>query len=290
VALCAFRSIDDVMIEVGCSRPTIYKALRAAGVRKQRLSSRHRRARGAGRNVHKDVLHRSASMPPVMHPAIVEGRTIYGQQVMQPGERAVLKSGINNPKTGPQILKGRWRGMAVYTLSLEERATCPTSCHHWRSCYGNNMHWAERYRAGPNLEARLEQEVADLARRHPSGFAIRLHVLGDFYSSNYVELWRSLMQRHPQLHIFGFTARWDSRRDPIAAALVKLTAECPEQFVLRFSNAPVASGLLATISIEHPHQNPPDAIICPAQMEQTASCSSCALCWESPRRIGFLLH
>jgi hypothetical protein len=143
---------------------------------------------------------------------------------------------------------------------------------------------------GPELEGRIEKEVNELAQRHPSGFAVRLHILGDFYSVEYVHLWRRLMERHPELHVFGFTARWDASADPIAAALVELAADRSRQFMMRFSNAPVGLGLGATVSIEHPHQNPPDAIICPAQMEQTASCSSCTLCWESKKRIAFIQH
>jgi hypothetical protein len=252
-------------------------------------SVRERRL-GGSRNRHKDVLHRPATMPPVTHPAIMQGRTLYPRQVMLPGKHPVLKSGTNSCKTGPKVLKGRWAGRPIYTLTLEERATCPQSCRHWRTCFGNRTPWAERYVGGPELETRIEKEVADLARRHPSGFAIRLHILGDFYSVHYVELWRTLMERYPQLHIFGFTARWDVSNDPIAAALVALTAEYPDRFAMRFSNAPVGSGLAATVSIEHPHQKPPDAIICPAQMEQTASCSSCGLCWESAKRIAFIQH
>jgi hypothetical protein len=229
-------------------------------------------------------------MPPVTHPALMEGRTIYTRQVNLPGKHPVLKSGMNSCKTGPKVLKGRWAGMPIYTLCLEERATCPKSCHHWRSCYGNRTPWAERYIGGLELERRIEKEVADLARRHPNGFAIRLHILGDFYSVGYAHMWRSLIEQYPQLHIFGFTARWDASADPIAAALIKLAADRPNQFAMRFSNAPVGFGLAATVSIEHPHQKPPDAIICPAQMEQTASCSSCTLCWESRMRVAFIQH
>ena len=35
---------------------------------------------------------------------------------------------------------------------------------------------------------------------HPNGFAVRLHNLGDFYSTTYVELWRTLLERHSALH------------------------------------------------------------------------------------------
>ena len=40
---------------------------------------------------------------------------------------------------------------------------------------------------------------------HPNGFAVRLHNLGDFYSLQYVALWRRLLARHPALHVWGYT-------------------------------------------------------------------------------------
>ncbi len=82
-------------------------------------------------------------MPPHDTPAFLSGRTIYAHTVRVPGRGAgdtwALKSGGNNRKIGGVILKGHWKGFPIYGLTLEERATCPTSCHHWRSCYGNRM-------------------------------------------------------------------------------------------------------------------------------------------------------
>ena len=34
--------------------------------------------------------------------------------------------------------------------------------------------------------------VADLNKNHPEGFAVRLHVLGDFYNENYVIFWLNI--------------------------------------------------------------------------------------------------
>src|SRR4051812_10428976 len=146
-------TFDDVIAEFGCSRSTVYAALANAGLealgQTRRVRSIRPRPRGRARNPHNDVLNRPASMPPVLHPAVAEGRTLYPGQVMQPGQRAILKGGRNSPKIGPKILKGHWTGFPVFTLTLEERATCPDCCRHWRSCMGNNMHWSERYVGGP---------------------------------------------------------------------------------------------------------------------------------------------
>ena len=55
-----------------------------------------------------------------------------------------------------------------------------------------------RVQAGPDLEWRLAREVALLSIDHGAGFAVRLHVLGDFYSVAYVTLWRTLLDTSPQ--------------------------------------------------------------------------------------------
>jgi hypothetical protein len=150
------------------------------------------------------------------------------------------------------------------------------------------MQWALRMQAGPDLEFRLPREVALLDIDHPDGFAMRLHNLGDFYSVEYVDLWGRLLERHPGLHIWGYTARLDG---PIADALAKLGKRYGERFAVRFSNAPLAfTAGPTTITIESIQQKPADAIICPEQIGRTESCSTCALCWGTRRQIAFLQH
>ncbi len=232
----------------------------------------------------------SASLPAHDHPAIMSGRTIFPGTVRpaRSSDRWALKRGEHSRKIGDEILKSKWKGFPVWTLTLEERATCPQSCHHWRSCMGNKMNHADRVQAGADLEWRLEREVALLDIDHPNGFCIRLHALGDFYSVRYVELWRKLLARHPALHVWGYSARHD-KGDPVAAALASLARDAGwDRFAMRFSNA--LSETRSTISVEHPYQVPPDAILCPEQIGRTESCSTCGLCWQSERRIAFLQH
>jgi hypothetical protein len=236
-----------------------------------------------------------ASMPAYDHHAIITGHTIYPATVSKLSRGGdgswALKSATNTAKIGGEICKGKWRGFPAYTLTLEERATCPTSCRHWRSCYGNKMHWTERMEAGTDLEWRLIREIALLDIDHPNGFAVRLHNLGDFYAVGYVELWRTLLERHSALHVWGYTARVDAKDDPIAAALVAVVQRHWNRFAIRFSNASLSSTECpTTISIETAHQKPPDAILCPEQVGKTESCSTCGLCWNSKRRIAFLQH
>jgi len=227
-------------------------------------------------------------MPPIDNAAVMDGRSLFRNHVSAVARETVFKSGHNSSKIGKTITKGKWKGFEVYTLTLEERATCPKTCKHWRSCYGNNMQFAQRFAHGDALEEKIVCEIAAMARRHPRGFAIRLHTLGDFYSVRYVRLWEILLEDCPQLHIFGFSARWDYHGDPVARALIDLVRTKWDRFAIRFSNAPVDE--CSTTSIEHPYQKPADAVICPQQLGKTASCSTCALCWQSKRRVAFIQH
>jgi hypothetical protein len=233
---------------------------------------------------------RSASMPPYDHPAIMGGHTLYPLTVrpVQHGTRWALKSASNNRKIGGEVLIGKWAGLPMYTLTLEERATCPKTCKQWRSCYGNKMHLADRVQAGPDLESRLEREIETLDIRHLNGFVVRLHVLGDFYSVAYVELWRRLLREYSTLRVWGYTARHDEG-DPIAAALSSVATEFGwDRFAMRLSNA--SSETHSTIVVEHPHQKPPDATLCRQEIDKKESCAACALCWESEKRIAFVQH
>ena len=280
--------------EVGCSQATVYSFRKAAGqVRTNVVQLRPKpstppRETRARHEMHTHI-DKSASLPAISNPALTEGRTIYPTTVHHESRvRMALKDGVNSAKIGGKIRKGKWKGLPVYTLTLEERKTCPTSCRHWRSCYGNNMHLAERLVADDALMWRLERELGWLDLQHRAGYVIRLHVLGDFYSEKYVSFWARMLGDHPKMRVFGYTARWDAKSDPIASLLATVVSKAWDRFAIRFSNAPLAAG--ATVSIEHPLQAPKGSIICPAQTGKTESCSTCGICWQTTRNVAFLQH
>ena len=198
----------------------------------------------------------------------------------------MLKTGHQSRKIGAFIAKGRRKGWPIYTLTLEERATCPRTCPHWLDCYGNNMQAAERITAGPELEAALEHELRALDEAHPDGFLVRVHVLGDFYSLAYVE---SLAAdgggpaRASRFRLHRPRPCSEIGRS-IAAASFDLGWD---RFAFRFSGA---SGAHRAARVVEPGGNDAQAVMCPAQTGATDCCATCALCWQSERSIAFGRH
>lgn len=223
------------------------------------------------------------------HPAYKEGRTLFPTRVIDPADAPrLLKSGRHSHKLGNPCVKGKWAGMPIYSLTLEERATCPRTCLHWSDCYGNKMQFPHRHRHGPDLENRLEIELAALAEEHPGGFIVRLHILGDFYSTGYVRKWRRWLRRFPALYVFGYTAR-HPHSDAIGRMLNRLSARHWERFAIRFSNHDLPERTATTISgpargrVAH-------GIVCPAQTADSDCCATCGLCWGQRGPIAFLSH
>lgn len=223
------------------------------------------------------------------HNAIVNATTLFPNRIKTPDFSDMLfKSGKNNRKIGSHVTKGMWAGMPVYTLTLEERATCSSKCGSWHSCYGNHMQWPTRWKAGPELMRIIPGQIATLARKHPGGFVVRLHVLGDFPDYRYVNMWEALMQHTPELNVYGYT-RWE-KNDPIGRRIAKLNMNFPTRWRIRWSERGGDMGT-TTIKDTTARGRIAEGIVCPAQTEgDEVSCGSCGLCWNSSEPICFINH
>lgn len=239
------------------------------------------------------VLRRHGSVKPrgsrvvlsALDPAFRSGRSIFPSRVFDPHEvQRVLKDGHQSRKIGKFVTKGPRRGWPLFTLTLEERATCPRSCKAFAFCYGNSMQAAERITAGPALEEAVWNELLALQFAHPKGFMVRLHILGDFYSLAYVKLWERALKAFPALHVFGFTAHQPNSE--IGAALWALSEAQWARFAIRHS------GMLSNqkASILQGDEGTIRPIPCPAQTDATDCCATCGLCWHSQRSISFARH
>jgi hypothetical protein len=225
-----------------------------------------------------------------------KNRTLFPKSVVEPMSKNALVSGHSNVKIGRDVRKGKlFRGYWIYTLTLEERATCPTSCQHWTNCYGNNMPWAKRLRHGPALENSIELELNRLCNppQHTrgrqalrKGVLVRLHALGDFYSADYVWFWRRMLKAFPNLAVYGYTAR--KREGDIGKAILRLKREFGRRFAIRWSNG--GTGKDCTVSVKDASQAPATSFVCPEQTGSTAACATCGLCWNTDRNVAFIEH
>lgn len=283
----------EIAEALGVQAPTIYRHARDMGLpRRPRGRQRSKftpyyRPSGSQQRRHVSPSSGRSVRLPDEHGAVSEGRTLFpGTVVDVAASPRVLIEGHNQRKIGKTVMKGRWAGMPIYTLTLEERASCPSTCAVWNDCYGNNMPFARRHRHGAQLEERLHQELAAAQKRHPRGFVVRLHILGDFYSVPYVELWSAALKRLPALHVFGFTAH--QLDTPIGDAVLRLNLDHVLRCRLRYSDAIDAGGMGAVV-IDDPAAAG-KAVICPAQTEKTDCCATCALCWTMDKPVSFLRH
>lgn len=220
--------------------------------------------------------------------SIEAGRSVFHRRGVKPVNsfKNVLVSGHSNIKIGRDVRVGkRFRGYWIYTLTLEERATCPSSCNHWRTCYGNNMPFARRVQHGHALMRRLEQELPTLLRQH-QGVLVRLHALGDFWSPKYVAFWDAMLQLHPTLAVFGYTAR--KRTDPIGKAIAQVKERHGRRFAIRWSDGGEAED--CTVSLRAGAPKPTDAFLCPEQTGKVAGCGKCGLCWNKTKNVAFVEH
>ena len=210
----------------------------------------------------------------------VKQRTIFLKSIKDHTQvQRILKSCSTNKKLGngrTHITKGAWKGLPMYQLTLEERKTCPTTCQQWNNCYGNNMPFAHRLKhTTTGFLTSLQKEVKELLIKHPQGIVIRLHVLGDFFSTPYVMFWKKLIESNPTLKLFGYTHRLPS--SSIGKAITKLNKAGAW---IRWSDQ--GAGFSANVNGE--------GITCPQQTGKTASCATCALCWSYKGPINFMEH
>ena len=222
--------------------------------------------------------------------------TVFTSTVQDPVPgKPVLMTGANAAKIGGQVMVGRLRGASIWTLALEERRTCPETCLHFLTCYGNNMGRARRWRHGQALEAAIRLQVASEVKNGP--MLVRLHMLGDFYSLDYLRLWVELVDTYPDLYLFGFTA-W-GRGTPIGDAVHRVREAIPDQFAIRTSGQ---TGKWGSWTLDWPtekrfvHINGERAVVCPEQLDANAGggkkkhCANCAACWQSTEAIAFIEH
>jgi hypothetical protein len=212
--------------------------------------------------------------------ALAQAVTIHPKAVKSPLDVSILKSVSANGKMGKGfniITKGKWAGMPMYQMSLEERKTCPSTCNQWAACFGNNMAFAHRIdHTHPDFLELLGVEIKSLAARYKYGVVIRPHVLGDYYSPEYAAFWIEQTALYDNLYIFGFTHHL---RDSVIGRMITEWNRNPRVWV-RFSDQ--GGEMSANVDGE--------GFLCPEQSGKTESCLTCGACWSTTRAVRFNHH
>ena len=130
--------------------------------------------------------------------------------------------------------------------------------------------------------------------KHKEGIVIRLHVLGDFYSCEYVNFWEEMLLMHPKLCLLGYTAR---KGDNIAHAIWLLNKRFSERCVIRHSGNKEAG---QAIDSQEPFEEDwsyaaeesftGKSFDCPEQTGALKDCASCGLCWTTSKTVRFISH
>ena len=236
-----------------------------------------------------------------------KGNLVRGPFKPKDGGLRVIKTANDNQKlTGPPapakekiVTRGPalFRGLRMYQVTLEEGATCPPTCRFLQKregselpvCYGANMPFAKRHQHGPLLEEAIAQDLNRLSKRHPEGYIVRLHVLGDFYSVEYVRFWDSRLEIHDALRLFGYT-HWEPDTE-IGAAVAELHTAWPGRVAFRRSDGEIwrADDLPLATTVGHDDSVPDGFVLCPNQTHGK-TCLTCGLCFNGFTNVAFREH
>lgn len=215
-------------------------------------------------------------------------QTRYLKNVKSP-HLQMLKRGKANKKLGNKVSVKMWKGMTIYSLTLEERSTCPTDCEQWDNCYGNNMPFAHRFdHTDPSFKEMLELQLQELNNKHKNGFVVRLHVLGDFYDGLYIATWQHWLHKFKNLNVFGYTHH--AYTSQLGTMISNINNIYPDRFRVRFSDDKDVSFNATVIKPKDKNIWTGPGILCPEQAGATPSCADCGYCWASDQPVVFIEH
>jgi len=138
-----------------------------------------------------------------------------------------------------------------------------------------------------NLEASQREDFIkkmgyELARVKSEAF--RLHVVGDFYSVDYVENWVEIASRFPDMIFFGSTRSW---RVPGLESAVAMFAALPNVHMrasIDFTHQDRPEPGWKVISIED------EGVSCPQDYGWGKDCFNCKRCWQSKESLRLKLR
>ena len=116
------------------------------------------------------------------------------------------------------------------------------------------------------------------------GILVRLHVLGDFFSEEYVKFWWKQLFWNPKLYIFGYTA---AEGKILEAIQISLNGH--PRSVIRQSRPHSYDGR-NRFAAASKYADRVNGFWCPEQRGTVASCADCGLCWSAKKTVIFEDH
>jgi len=211
---------------------------------------------------------------------------------------------LGNKKTGTH---GRFFN-SVFVWNLPSVVTCPCASR-WCLCHCYNADsrsdvfpidiWKTNWWMSINEPERLKDNIVDQIKKAQSPSAVRLHSSGDFYSTEYIEMWYKISTELPETKFWTYTRSWVD--DKLREALNKL--QVLNNFEI-FGSWDSSMGLVLPPThwrwsyVQEVHNNDTEvqglhrkSLICPEQTERLNSCADCAFCLRAINKdIIFYFH
>ena len=195
------------------------------------------------------------------------------------------------------ISAGNTKMGAIPSFSLPSGASCsPSAC---KTCYCEGCYARKLERLRPSVRNAYAENFSLAQRNLPSLESylawyfdapnaprmFRIHVSGDFFSREYLDMWLRVIRSHPGTRFLAFTKRYD-----LFAAIEREVL--PENFRLVLSAWPgveMPSALLGYYPVAYMQDGretrvPADAMPC------SGNCSACAKCWDLSGGQSVVFH
>jgi hypothetical protein len=188
----------------------------------------------------------------------------------------------------------------VFVWNLPVVLTCPGASQ-WclRHCYNAD----KRHEKFPidswhkNLQFFLEDkkalaiELLKILTQENGRVAVRIHSSGDFFSNEYINFWKDLINKTPDVNYWAYTRSWV--KPALSESLNELKKSPNLQLFASWDNtmpqAPPNWRKSIVYSLKEPISN--NGIICPEQSGKSPNCATCNYCIKKNKGdVYFILH
>lgn len=194
----------------------------------------------------------------------------------------------------------------IFIWNLPPVITCPGIskwCTH--NCYNADDRY-EKYPIGKwcenlwwiiNCKEKLKQKIiSQLGEFKSKKVAVRIHSSGDFFSLEYIDFWKDIIQLTPDVHYWAYTRSWAVEN--LVEGLKKLGGLPNVKLILSWDQTmkqPI-EGFPKSIVVNSNEEIAAIAakkggVVCPEQYNLVSGCADCGICINKlSENIYFLLH